>query len=269
MVDGGYPTKNYNKSRLTPQSSPKRVRISPTTQIVDDGPSGKERIVPTIITSSEETPKSTMRVTAVAVPSGSQPPMTSAAGPPKPDHPQATGYADYEPVTGRVETARNIVPPVSSSQPKMQQPTPETVTGLTDANASKVTVGAQYKPVHVETFSINSARGTAPYTSTPIPSGPSHTQGTSASSNEQTTTTVIGTQQTTPALVEDDDYDEADNMPVMGTYPRRQWLQDLDNPPEPTPLQYPSAKRPMTFRNTSSSKVSIYDNVSLPYIDSQ
>ena len=34
-----------------------------------------------------------------------------------------------------------------------------------------------------------------------------------------------------------------------------------DNIPEPQPLVYPSERRPMTFQQTSSSKMSIYDNV--------
>ncbi|XP_076435267.1 uncharacterized protein LOC143275084 [Babylonia areolata] len=39
------------------------------------------------------------------------------------------------------------------------------------------------------------------------------------------------------------------------------------NVPEPAPLQYPSARRPMTFEQQSSSKMSIYDNVSFPYAE--
>ncbi|XP_067649222.1 uncharacterized protein [Haliotis asinina] len=35
--------------------------------------------------------------------------------------------------------------------------------------------------------------------------------------------------------------------------------------PEPQPLVYPSAKRPMTFEQTSSSKMSVYDNVLSAY----
>ncbi|ESO97546.1 hypothetical protein LOTGIDRAFT_228209 [Lottia gigantea] len=36
---------------------------------------------------------------------------------------------------------------------------------------------------------------------------------------------------------------------------------ESDELPEPTPLQYPSAKRPMTFEQQSSSKMSIYENM--------
>ena len=35
--------------------------------------------------------------------------------------------------------------------------------------------------------------------------------------------------------------------------------------PEPAPLQHPSERRPMTFEQQSSSKMSIYDNVLFPY----
>ncbi|XP_071116012.1 uncharacterized protein [Haliotis cracherodii] len=40
--------------------------------------------------------------------------------------------------------------------------------------------------------------------------------------------------------------------------------EDIDIP-EPQPLVYPSAKRPMTFEQTSSSKMSVYDNVLSAY----
>ncbi|KAK3587356.1 hypothetical protein CHS0354_036526, partial [Potamilus streckersoni] len=70
----------------------------------------------------------------------------------------------------------------------------------------------------------------------------------------------------------DDDYDNVGGMmptiqqpsyhpPAYQTF-HAQW-KDHANPilPPPQPLVYPSARRPMTFEQMSSSKVSIYDNV--------
>ncbi|KAK3084945.1 hypothetical protein FSP39_021831 [Pinctada imbricata] len=70
----------------------------------------------------------------------------------------------------------------------------------------------------------------------------------------------------------DDDYDNTvEHSPMINQYQSKsaqqtQWrtgsFQTRDEDlPEPQPLQYPSAKRPMTFEQVSSSKMSIYDNV--------
>ncbi|KAL5017117.1 hypothetical protein ScPMuIL_006706 [Solemya velum] len=40
-------------------------------------------------------------------------------------------------------------------------------------------------------------------------------------------------------------------------------------PPEPQRLRYPSEKRPMTFEQTSSSKMSVYDNVQFAFADNE
>lgn len=40
---------------------------------------------------------------------------------------------------------------------------------------------------------------------------------------------------------------------------------NYDDPPPPQPLVYPSARRPMTFEQLSSSKVSIYDNIHMGF----
>ncbi|KAK6191329.1 hypothetical protein SNE40_003048 [Patella caerulea] len=70
--------------------------------------------------------------------------------------------------------------------------------------------------------------------------------------------------------VSDEDYDNTvESTPMLHT-PSQQnqgtWRQlpvkhEESELPEPQPLQYPSAKRPMTFEQQSSSKMSIYDNM--------
>jgi hypothetical protein len=64
----------------------------------------------------------------------------------------------------------------------------------------------------------------------------------------------------------DEDYDNpGESTPIMNHQQRStQWTTNsslADDTPEPTPLVHPSAKRPMTFDQVSSSKMSIYDNV--------
>ena len=71
----------------------------------------------------------------------------------------------------------------------------------------------------------------------------------------------------------DDDYDNAvENSPMIysqfqdKSQPETQWRTGsfpsrAEELPEPHPLTYPSARRPMTFDQVSSSKMSIYDNV--------
>lgn len=62
----------------------------------------------------------------------------------------------------------------------------------------------------------------------------------------------------------DEDYDNpGDSTPMLNQQSPR-WTTNssvADDIPEPTPLVHPSAKRPMTFDQVSSSKMSIYDNV--------
>ncbi|KAJ8312353.1 hypothetical protein KUTeg_009726 [Tegillarca granosa] len=57
-----------------------------------------------------------------------------------------------------------------------------------------------------------------------------------------------------------EDYDNTQEVTPM-MHQQQKWRTTDDDLPEPQPLVYPSAKRPMTFEQTSSSKVSIYDNV--------
>lgn len=68
------------------------------------------------------------------------------------------------------------------------------------------------------------------------------------------------------SLYSNEDYDNpVESTPL--TTPLQQyvhWTPDTyiaDDVMEPTPLQHPSAKRPMVFNKVSSSKMSIYDNV--------
>ncbi|XP_061163382.1 uncharacterized protein LOC133172505 isoform X2 [Saccostrea echinata] len=63
----------------------------------------------------------------------------------------------------------------------------------------------------------------------------------------------------------DEDYDNpGDSTPMLNQQQSPRWATNsslADDIPEPTPLVHPSAKRPMTFDQVSSSKMSIYDNV--------
>lgn len=86
-----------------------------------------------------------------------------------------------------------------------------------------------------------------------------------------------------PYLQEDDDYDNpaVERSPMLTStvtsagpaakskksffgVSRAQPEPDI---PEPSPLVHPSARRPMTFEQQSSSKMSIYDNVLFPYAE--
>ncbi|XP_041349444.1 uncharacterized protein LOC121368763 [Gigantopelta aegis] len=64
----------------------------------------------------------------------------------------------------------------------------------------------------------------------------------------------------------DDDYDNTVESTPMINQPinaKNLCYKSESDLPEPQPLVYPSAKRPMVFEQTSSSKMSIYDNVEL------
>lgn len=74
--------------------------------------------------------------------------------------------------------------------------------------------------------------------------------------------------------LEDDDYDNpAERSPMLSSAAGKgvNFSGSLKSEeveiPEPAPLQYPSERRPMTFEQQSSSKMSIYDNVLFPYAE--
>ncbi|KAL8576058.1 hypothetical protein ACOMHN_001408 [Nucella lapillus] len=86
---------------------------------------------------------------------------------------------------------------------------------------------------------------------------------------------------------EDDDYDNpaegtpmmAQGTPTFATTSSSASAKDVSfgggvrkaesEVPEPAPLQHPSERRPMTFEQQSSSKMSIYDNVLFPYAEAE
>lgn len=81
-----------------------------------------------------------------------------------------------------------------------------------------------------------------------------------------------------PYLDDDDDYDNpAERTPMLSSvqtpssaggkgvsFSGRMKSEEVEIP-EPAPLQHPSERRPITFQQQSSSKMSIYDNVLFPY----